>query len=662
MTSPRYLTKSRFKLATQCPTKLFYTRKPQYPDTMIDDPFLAALADGGHQVGELAKRYHPDGHDIKSLSYDESERETLELLKQDKVTIFEPAIRFNNLFIRVDILIKHGNHFELIEVKAKSYTASEDKDFLNTKEMLDSKWKPYIYDVAFQKYVLQSAFPNAIISSYLMLVDKNAVCETDGMNQKFILFKDENNRKGIDVSSTLTEKDLNTKLLKKVNVDKAINIAYEHELTTGMPAHTFIHNINALSKHYAQDLKIAPVIGKKCKDCEFTCSHEDEQNGLLSGKKECWQEQLRWQASDFAEPTVLDVWNFRGAEHCIQDGIIKLNDMTIEDIDPESTIDGIKRAALSTKERQWLQIEKTQKQDTTLYFDDESMAREFASWTYPLHFIDFETSAVAIPFYKGMRPYEGIAFQFSHHQVNEDGSIAHAGQFLNTEKGQFPNFEFIRALQDELGNDNGTILMYSPHENTFLNTIYRQLQQSNEHDKDSLCEFIKTITVSRKKSDESWSGERAMVDMLKLVKQYCYDPATNGSNSIKYVLPAMLNSSTFLQNKYSQPVYGSSEMPSLNFTYKRWIQFDDNGHVIDPYKQLPKMFSDATDHDVELLSEGDELNNGGLALTAYAKMQFTEMSEYERAQLSNALLMYCELDTWAMVAIYEGWKEMLISG
>ena len=246
--------------------------------------------------------------------------------------------------------------------------------------------------------------------------------------------------------------------------------------------------------------------------------------------------------------------------------------------------------------------------------------------------------------------------------MNEDGSIAHVGQFLNTEKGQFPNFEFIRALQGELGNDNGTIFMYSPHENTFLNTIYRQLQQSSEHDKDSLCQFIKTITVSRKKSDESWTGERAMVDMLKLVKQYYYDPATKSSNSIKYVLPAMLNSSTFLQKKYSQPVYGSSEIPSLNFPGKKWVEFDDNGQVIDPYKLLPKMFSDATDHDVKLLSEGDELNNGGLALTAYAKMQFTEMSEYERAQLSNALLMYCELDTWAMVAIYEGWKEMLTSG
>ena len=59
MTTPRYLTKSRFKLATECPTKLFYTgKKDIYPDTKLDDPFLQALADGGYQVGELVKCYY----------------------------------------------------------------------------------------------------------------------------------------------------------------------------------------------------------------------------------------------------------------------------------------------------------------------------------------------------------------------------------------------------------------------------------------------------------------------------------------------------------------------------------------------------------------------------------------------------------------------------
>ena len=42
--TPRYLTKSRFKLALECPTKLFYSGKPQlYPDRREGDEFLQSL-------------------------------------------------------------------------------------------------------------------------------------------------------------------------------------------------------------------------------------------------------------------------------------------------------------------------------------------------------------------------------------------------------------------------------------------------------------------------------------------------------------------------------------------------------------------------------------------------------------------------------------------
>jgi hypothetical protein len=48
-------------------------------------------------------------------------------------------------------------------------------------------------------------------------------------------------------------------------------------------------------------------------------------------------------------------------------------------------------------------------------------------------------------------------------------------------------------------------------------------------------------------------------------------------------------------------------------------------------------------------------------MTAYCRMQFSEMSDYERDKLKAALLKYCELDTFAMVMIYEAWREMLLS-
>ena len=46
-------------------------------------------------------------------------------------------------------------------------------------------------------------------------------------------------------------------------------------------------------------------------------------------------------------------------------------------------------------------------------------------------------------------------------------------------------------------------------------------------------------------------------------------------------------------------------------------------------------------------------------MAAYARMQFGEMSGYERNKLTKSLLKYCELDTFAMVVIYEAWREMI---
>ncbi len=48
-----------------------------------------------------------------------------------------------------------------------------------------------------------------------------------------------------------------------------------------------------------------------------------------------------------------------------------------------------------------------------------------------------------------------------------------------------------------------------------------------------------------------------MVDLWELVKLYYYVPSTNGSTSIKYVLPAVLNGSEYLKEKYSKPIYGA---------------------------------------------------------------------------------------------------------
>jgi len=651
-----FLTKSKFKLAVECPTKLFYTGKSEYVNNKIDNPFLEALADGGYQVGELAKYYYPNGHHIHTLDNGEALGQTKKLLEQDEVTIYEAAIKHNNLFVRVDILIKRGSFIKVIEVKAKSIDRNT-KSFLSKKgDKVLAKWKSYLFDVAFQRYVVRSALPDFTITSYLLLADKMAIAPTDGINQKFQITVDNKKRKGVNVSSLLSEEDLSVKLMRQVSVDIECDLICNTKIGNDRRGISFLSQINEYSRNYSSDLKIRPILKKECRDCEFRASQEDLNNGFKSGFRECWKEQLNWTDQDFDKPNVLNIWNFTHKDKFIQQGKIKFSQIYEEDINPKFEHGDEK---LCTKRRQWLQIEKVKNNDTSTWIDKSGLKAEMDSWVYPLHFIDFETTAMAIPFNKGRHPYEGVAFQFSHHIVYEDGRIEHKGEYINTERGVFPNYDFVRRLKDELGQDKGTIFKYSPHENTYLNMIYEQLQTEKAviADKEGLCDFIQEISHSKKDSIYSWNGERDMVDMLNLVKWYFYNPATNGSNSIKHVLPAILNSSDYLKERYSRPIYGTDEIPSHNFNNWSWIELK-KGLITDPYKLLPAMFEDFDKCD-QLISGSDEIKDGGAAMTAYAKMQFETMSQYEKGELTSSLLKYCELDTMAMVMIYEAWKEWL---
>ena len=106
MNKQRYLTKSRYKLGLECPTKLFYTNKPkEYANVKIDDPFLMALADGGFQVEALARLEYPDGVLIEAENYEYQKAidQTDQLLQEENCVIFEAAFAFENLFIRTDI-------------------------------------------------------------------------------------------------------------------------------------------------------------------------------------------------------------------------------------------------------------------------------------------------------------------------------------------------------------------------------------------------------------------------------------------------------------------------------------------------------------------------------------------------------------------------------
>lgn len=685
----KLFTKSAFKQALFCQTSLYYYNKDkEYSNQNCEDSFLQSLAEGGFQVGELAKIYYDidKDHDIKSLGYEESLDITRRFFESENVNIAEAAFKWKKCFVRTDILVKDGDDITIVEVKAKSWDTN--KDSFMDKDRVRKPILEYVYDVAFQKYVvtnsLSELYPNKKynVKAYLMLADKGIVSDADKMNQLFIIKTDDNGRKYVERLPGAEDLTKNVHLLRAF--DEVDGIC--DRIIAGDTAEQK-DILNACFKDFVEESTIlycGPTrkfteLGDKCFKCPFRKA-ENDLSGMKDGYKECWVEKANFKESDFEKPLLKDLWGayIQGKKNAlVKDGKYFLENITQDDLKSKDSPKSKSKATampapgLTHLQRKMLQIgmwtdnedilaQFSDKISGDIYLDKDGLRKRMDRWQYPLHMIDFETTNVALPFYKGMRPYEQVAFQFSHHIIRkkEDGTfeIEHNGQFLNVEKGHFPNFDFVRALKDKIDEEPGTVFRYSNHENNILREIARQLEESTQPDKEELIEWIKHITLK----DEEQNDLKFLMseDLFDIVKRYYYHKSMKGCNSIKVVLPAVLNSSKYIQNKYSKPIYGS-EIKSMTYTdgdTVAWVKFDPaTGLVENPYKHLPPVgeYIGEEDASIDYISDDEDMTiaNGGAALTAYSKLQFCDAAMIPA--LSTALLRYCELDTMSMVFIWE---------
>ena len=109
----------------ECPAELNYTGNSEYTNSNLEDEFLRALADGGFQVGEVAKLWESDGIEITARHQAQQIAQTVALRSKYMVTLYEATLNVDHLLARVDILLKRGNRIDLIEVKAKSWNSTE---------------------------------------------------------------------------------------------------------------------------------------------------------------------------------------------------------------------------------------------------------------------------------------------------------------------------------------------------------------------------------------------------------------------------------------------------------------------------------------------------------------------------------------------------------
>ena len=669
MMKARYLTKSRFRLGLECPTKLYYTKNLDYADQGQNDPFMQALAKGGYQVGEMAKYKYcddPQGYGITVETLVEEDALQLtrdKLMAHPNVVIAEGAFRHENLFIRADIVVRDGHTIKLIEVKSKSIANGDV--FFDKKGKPSAKWQPYLYDIAFQTYVMQKALPQFEIKPYLLLINKDAVASRDGLNQLFKVGKDEKGRLNVKVAEGLTSAQIgNFDLLKEIPMGEVVERLY------GLPVPNdnvpeeyrgFEHFIEWTAGLYAKKQRHWCKPSMACKKCTFVAAGTEKKCGFT----ECWSNH-QWSsvgqvsAEQLMEAKVTDLWLGLGgaqiSQKVMDQNVPFISLLNSELLRPESGKEDPEKYGMTPFERRRYQVEAVQKGSRDYVFLKSDFDSMRSKWQYPLNMIDFETSVVALPYFKGMAPYETVAFQFSHHIMHEDGKVEHHNDFISWEQGEYPNLMFIRALKASLESNDGTIFRYASHENTVLNKIKRDIAFLKPDDQDELLAFIDSITEEDIDKKSKRTGYRNMVDMADLVRKVYYSPHAGGSNSIKRILPAIIHDCPTVAEQFSQPgKYGKDlEFDSRNFNDHVWIRDDKNR---DPYKTLLPLTTFDGVADYDLFDDLGEVADGSAAMTAYNKLQWSFIGDAERLALRDALLQYCELDTLAMVILMLGLME-----
>ncbi len=587
------LSKSNFKIAQSCPRKLYY-KKQGYPSADDGNEYMEYLAEGGYVVGVMAKMYFPDGVEIDtSRGMDIAAQQTADLLLLDNVVLFEAVLYSNNKLVAIDILEKVGNHFNIIEVKSKG---------VDETLKLDKAWQEHLEDITYQKLTLQECYPNSTINSYLFVPNKSATTDIDNLYSQFKMV-DKSNEHGFQSFEIQFDGEpaaiVEYNLLIKVNVNPQVEALEE---VVKKSANNYITQLISGEK---------PIV-QITKDC-FSCEYTTQKGNSPSGFDECWSH------IDKPEHHIRDLYylgKVKRGQDILANSLIEENRVSLSDIPLECL-------TMSYKTRQKIQIANTLA-DTEWYSEYLGANMELAP--YPHHFIDFETITTALPFHKGLRPYEVVAFQWSCHTVKSKGADPVHSEWLNTDP-TYPSFRFAESLYKQLGSE-GTIFMWATHENTVLRDIYFKMIEQG-YDNPELSAWLKDIV----KFDKNTLGK--LVDMNKMTLEFYFHPKMKGKTSIKSVLPAVLSAT----KSPNIEKWLREFTPDLSL-----LSRDEDGTIENPYKNLPN-------------DNGINVSEGTGAMRGYTELLYGDSSK--KADYETALLLYCKLDTLAMGIIWEHWETLV---
>lgn len=233
------------------------------------------------------------------------------------------------------------------------------------------------------------------------------------------------------------------------------------------------------------------------------------------------------------------------------------------------------------------------------YINMDKISAGIKCITYPIYHLDFETFPCPLPRFRGEKCYTQSVFQFSLHIEKEPGKCDKEKdhyEYLAIDH-QDRREELIKKMVEWIDTESGgTILVYNE---SFEKTRLKELGEIFSQYKAKLNKMREMI-----------------FDLMYIVK-------TNSK-------------------LYKELGYNDNEAKMFNYYHE-----DMTGSF--SIKKILPLFSNLT-------YKGMEIANGVEALVAYANFPKLDKPDYEHKY--RKLVEYCKQDTWAMVEILKGLREM----
>ena len=166
---------------------------------------------------------------------------------------------------------------------------------------------------------------------------------------------------------------------------------------------------------------------------------------------------------------------------------------------------------LNTRQRRQVESVKDQK----IVFNKSGVRNTLSALSFPLHFVDYETYASAIPKTDGLGPHRQMVFQVSVHTLLENGQLTHF-EWLGDQM-ELP-VDMLAKMQEFTGLSGTFISWNAPFEMGRNSEMMRLIPQFEN--------YLKYMNEN-------------MYDLMEVFKQDYVDYRFRGSTSIKKVLPVV---------------------------------------------------------------------------------------------------------------------------